>query len=94
MELVVSEPAERKGTAYPIADELTVGRAGGCAVSLPEDTFASSIHARVFRDGRQVLVEDLGSTNGTFLNGTKIGGPVALGRGDRLKIGNTVLEAR
>ena len=43
------------------------------------------------RDG-QIYVEDLGSTNGTYLNRHKVTGPMALQRGDQLQIGNTVLE--
>ena len=93
-ELVATEPPERRGTAYTIGSELTVGRAGGCAISLPDDTFVSSLHARVYVTDSQVLVEDLGSTNGTFVNRAKVTSPVPLNRGDRLQVGNTVLEAR
>lgn len=94
VELVAVEPAERRGATYPIGAELTVGRAGGCAIALPDDTYVSSLHARVFPADGQVLVEDLGSTNGTYLNQAKVTAPVPLRRGDRLQIGNTVLEAR
>lgn len=93
-ELVATAPPERRGNVYTIGSELTVGRAGGCAISLPEDTFVSSLHARVYATDRQVLVEDLGSTNGTFLNRAKVTSPVTMSRGDRLQVGNTVLEAR
>lgn len=93
-QLVVVAPPERAGTAFPIGQELTVGRAGGCAVSLPEDTFVSSLHARVYTTDQGVSVEDLGSTNGTFVNQERVTAPVALHRGDRLKVGSTVLEAR
>ena len=90
-QLTVVEPADQRGRVFPLADELTVGRAAGCGVTL-EDTYASQLHARVFRRDGQLFVEDLGSTNGTFLNRTKVSGPVAMGRGDRLQVGNTVLE--
>jgi pSer/pThr/pTyr-binding forkhead associated (FHA) protein len=93
-ELVATAPPERAGTAYSIGSEVTVGRAGGCAISLPEDTFVSSLHARVYATDSQVLVEDLGSTNGTFVNQAKVTAAVPLTRGDRLRVGNTVLEAR
>lgn len=93
-ELVVVEGPAR-GAAFAIGRELTIGRAGGCAIALPDDTFVSSLHARVFRDaGGAVLVEDLGSTNGTTLNGAAVGGPAPLARGDKLKVGGTTLEAR
>ena len=84
-------PAELKGRTFPLGDEVTVGRAAGCQVTI-DDTYASQLHARVFlRDGR-VYVEDLGSTNGTYLNRRKVTGPMVVQRGDKLQIGNTVLE--
>jgi pSer/pThr/pTyr-binding forkhead associated (FHA) protein len=89
--LRVVEPAEHKGRTFPLAEELTVGRAAGCQVAI-DDNYASQLHARIFkRDGR-LYVEDLGSTNGTFLNRRKVSGPAQLRRGDRLQIGKTVLE--
>jgi hypothetical protein len=84
-------PPELKGRSFPLGDEVTVGRAAGCQVTI-DDTYASQLHARVFlRDG-QVFVEDLGSTNGTYLNRRKVTGPMQIQRGDKLQIGNTVLE--
>jgi pSer/pThr/pTyr-binding forkhead associated (FHA) protein len=69
-----------------------VGRAPGCGVSLPEDTFISQLHARVFRRDGSLFVEDLGSTNGTFLNRKAVSAAVPLRKGDRLQVGKTVLE--
>ena len=95
--LKVVEPSERKGQAFELGDELTVGRAAGCQVKV-DDTYASQLHARIFRKDGVFFVEDLGSTNGTYLNrrGTrnkeKVGGPLELRTGDRLMIGKTVLE--
>ncbi len=89
--LTVVEPANLRGTSYPLADELTVGRAAGCHVTV-DDTFASQIHARVFSRDGQLFVEDLGSTNGTFLNRQKVQGPQVMRRGDRLQVGTTVME--
>jgi len=94
-ELVATEPAALAGRSWPIGDEVTVGRAGGCAISLADDTYVSTLHARVFRSPEgDVRVEDLGSTNGTYLNRAKIGAAVSVQRGDRLQVGNTTLEAR
>jgi hypothetical protein len=90
--LVVVEPAGRKGQTFELGDELTVGRAPGCGVSLPEDTFVSQVHARLFRREGALFVEDLGSTNGTFVNRTAVSGPVPMRKGDRLQVGRTVLE--
>lgn len=92
--LVVLEPAERKGLEYPLSDEMTVGRAAGCGVSLPDDTFVSQLHARVFRREGDVWVEDLGSTNGTYLNGKQVTGSTVVRKGDRVQVGRTTLELR
>ena len=95
--LRVLEPADRKGQAFDLAEELTVGRAAGCQVRV-DDTYASQLHTRIFRKDGQLFVEDLGSTNGTYLNrrGTKnkekVAGTLGLKLGDRLMIGKTVLE--
>ncbi len=90
--LKVVEPAERRGTVYELGDELTVGRANGCQVALPDDSFVSQLHARIFRKDNRLWLEDLGSTNGTFLNAKAVSGAVPLRRGDRVQIGRTVLE--
>jgi hypothetical protein len=91
VQLAIVEPAQLKGHTYPLADELTVGRAAGCQVTI-DDTYASQIHARVFTREGQLFVEDLGSTNGTYLNRKKVQGPQVMRRGDRLQVGNTVME--
>ena len=54
----------------------------------------SQLHARVFRRDGDVYVEDLGSTNGTYLNQKKVTAAVPLRKGDQLQIGKTVLQAR
>jgi len=89
--LRVVEPAEQRGRTYDVADELTIGRAAGCQIPL-EDSYASQLHARVFRRNGDLLVEDLGSTNGTFLNRKKVDSAVPIRKGDRLQVGKTVLE--
>ncbi len=91
-QLTVLEPAEQRGRVFPLAAEMTMGRAGGCQVAIPEDTFASQIHARIFSRDGQTWVEDLGSTNGTFVNRSRVTAAVAVQRGDQVQIGNTVLE--
>jgi pSer/pThr/pTyr-binding forkhead associated (FHA) protein len=89
--LRVVEPAQLAGRTYDVADELTIGRAAGCQVPI-DDSYASQLHARLFRRGSELLVEDLGSTNGTFLNRKKLEKPQPIRKGDRLQIGKTVLE--
>jgi pSer/pThr/pTyr-binding forkhead associated (FHA) protein len=90
-QLKVVEPAGLRGRTYPLTEELTLGRAAGCQVPL-EDSYASQVHARVFHRDGNWYVEDLGSTNGTYLNRRRVAGPVVFKRRDRLQIGNTVLE--
>lgn len=89
--LQVVDPPEARGQVYEIHDELTLGRGDGCSVHL-DDTFVSQRHARVFRHDDRYFVEDLGSTNGTFLNRSKVSSPAVLHRGDRLQVGRTVME--
>ena len=92
--LVVLEPKVRKGSSYPIKSELTLGRAPSCSIGIPDDTFASQLHTRVFPHDGSVWVEDLGSTNGTHVNGGRLSAPVQLAVGDRLQIGSTIFEAQ
>jgi len=89
--LRVVEPADQRGRTYDVADELTIGRAAGCQIPL-DDSYASQLHARLFRRNGDLLVEDLGSTNGTFLNRKKVSSAVPIRKGDRLQVGKTVLE--
>lgn len=93
--LAIIEPRIRRGQAFPITHELTMGRAGGCTIQVLDDTFVSSVHCRVFRDeAGNAIVEDLGSTNGTYLNGDRIHVPKPLHQGDRIQIGGTIVEAQ
>jgi hypothetical protein len=90
--LILVEPAAEAGAAFPVEDEVTLGRGGGCTVPLAFDTFVSQVHARAFdRDGT-LWVEDLGSRNGTFVNGEQVHEAVRVGKGARLQVGETVLE--
>jgi hypothetical protein len=82
-----------KGRSLDLDDELIIGRADKCGLVL-DDTYVSQVHARIFSRDDSVMVEDLGSTNGTYLNRRRITAPAELQRGDRVKIGKTVLELR
>lgn len=98
-ELVTIAPHEFAGRRYRLTGELTIGRAGGCQVLL-EDTYVSQLHARVFLAPEGAYVEDLGSTNGTYLlrdrdrhqERHKVAGPRLLERGDQVQVGSTVME--
>jgi pSer/pThr/pTyr-binding forkhead associated (FHA) protein len=82
------------GTSIELANApVTIGRAPDSTLVLTDD-YASSHHARLIpRDG-QWLVEDLGSTNGTYLDKTKVTAPTPVPAGGKVRIGKTVLELR
>jgi hypothetical protein len=82
------------GTSIDLANApVTIGRAPDSTLVLTDD-YASSHHARLVpRDG-QWLVEDLGSTNGTYLDKTKVTAPTPVPPGGKVRIGKTVLELR
>lgn len=91
--LVVVEPAARAGTEYPLGPDMTVGRAQGCNLVFDEQ-YVSQVHTRLLSREGSVFVEDLGSTNGTWVNGTRAVGQMPARLGDRIQIGNVVMEVR
>jgi FHA domain len=86
------QPPPYAGRTFDLDDELTIGRSPGCGVAMTDDIYTSTLHARLFRHNDQLWVEDLGSTNGTYVNSERIGQAVRLGKGDLLQIGSTVFE--
>ena len=89
--LVVRTPETLSGQRHHLADELTIGRAATCDITI-DDTYASQIHTRVSRRDNEHVVEDLGSTNGTYLNRQKVSSATTLKTGDHLQIGSTGFE--
>ena len=87
MLVVESAPGHTAGSRYDVARGATLGR-GDVEIVL-EDPFASSQHARIERQGGAVVLEDLGSTNGTYLNDELLRGPQPLHPGDRIRIGDS-----
>jgi FHA domain len=86
--LVVDRAAgHASGVAYDLSAGATLGR-GDVEIQL-DDPFASSQHARIIRQGRALVIEDLGSTNGTYLNEEPLTGPQPLHDGDRIRIGDS-----
>jgi len=91
--VTVRSSALEQGTRFELnAKGVTVGRATSNDIRLVDDEFASGTHARIEprRDG--VWVEDIGSTNGTYVNGTRLGRPHKLASGDVVRIGDTDLR--
>lgn len=85
--LVERAAGHDSGIAYDLSQEVILGR-GDVEIRL-EDPFASSHHARITREGPVVVIEDLGSTNGTYLNESPLSGPAPLHNGDRIRIGDS-----
>jgi hypothetical protein len=81
-------PGHDPGMIYDLGGEVVLGRGDTAEIRL-EDPFASSRHARVYEQGRSVVIEDLGSTNGTYLNEELLEGPRPLHPGDRVRIGDS-----
>ena len=82
------------GTRITLGDQaILIGRADDSTLVLTDD-FASSRHARLTNRGGQWYVEDLGSTNGTYLDQQRVQGPLLVASGQPIRIGQTVLELR
>lgn len=78
------------GTRYPLTQAaVTLGRGADCQVVVNHPS-VSSHHTRLTWDGQQFIVQDLGSTNGTFVNGYRLTGPVQFRPGDVLSVGRAV----
>jgi pSer/pThr/pTyr-binding forkhead associated (FHA) protein len=91
--VVVRSPVLRHGERYPLdSAPLTVGRGADNDLELSGDQYASAQHARIEPRGADVWVEDDGSTNGTYVNGTRIDGPHRLRPGDVVRVGETELR--
>ena len=73
-------------------EQFVIGRGEDCAVMLLGDGSVSRRHALIRSDGRQVTVEDAGSTHGTYLGGRRIGAAVPIQRGDVIQVGQTLLR--
>jgi len=86
--IVERAPGHTPGMEYDLHDGAVLGRGEQAEIRL-EDPFASSKHARIVRQGGVMVLEDLGSTNGTFLNEEVLGGPQPLHPGDRVRIGDS-----
>jgi FHA domain len=90
---VVIREGPGAGSERPLGGELTIGREGNAGLIL-DDRGVSRLHARFTDENGAIVLEDLGSSNGTFVNGEQISGPVELAAGDEVQVGGTVLEVQ
>lgn len=89
--LVVVAPNALAGHSFALEGETTIGRGAGCGVAI-DDAHVSKLHARLTPVDGEWVLEDLGSTNGTELDGERVTGPTAIRPGGRITIGEIVLE--
>jgi pSer/pThr/pTyr-binding forkhead associated (FHA) protein len=86
--VVERAPGHVPGMEYEVGEGAVMGRGDQAEIRL-EDPFASSRHARLSRQGAAIVIEDMGSTNGTYLNEELLSGPQPLHAGDRVRIGDS-----
>jgi hypothetical protein len=86
--VVVAAMGHEPGTTFDVGDGAMFGRADAADIHV-EDPFASSSHARIDNRGGAMYLEDMGSTNGTYLNGRKVSSAEPLGTGDTIRIGDS-----
>jgi pSer/pThr/pTyr-binding forkhead associated (FHA) protein len=91
--IVVKGENGKKLQTVPLKETVQIGRADACHVQI-DDRFASQFHARLYPRNGSWYVEDLGSTNGTYLNRHRVSGPAEVHAGDVVRIGTTTLELK
>jgi hypothetical protein len=91
--ILVKSQSDAKPRTVRLSASMTVGRAPECELRV-DDTYASQQHARLFAKNNSWFVEDLGSTNGTFVNEQKLAAPAMLQPGDKVRVGQTIMELR
>jgi len=91
--IVVLRSDTQAGLDFTVNDSLVLGRSEQSDIVL-EDPYASEFHLRLTAKEGRLVVTDLGSTNGTYVNGRRVTTPVDLRRGDTVQIGKTVMEVR
>ena len=85
---VVAALGHEPGTSFDLGEGATMGRSDGAEIRV-DDPFASSAHARIFPRGEYMYLEDMGSTNGTYLNGRQVKSTERLRMADLIRIGDT-----
>lgn len=83
----------QSGSTFTVTDSMVLGRSEE-ADFLLDDPYASDFHLRLATRDGQLVVSDLGSTNGTYVNGRRVTTPIDLNRGDAVQVGKTVMEVR
>lgn len=91
--VMIVKSDSQQGQEYEITDVTVMGRSDEADVFL-DDPYASEFHLRMVSQENGVVLHDLGSTNGTYVNGRRVSAPTQLRRGDNIQVGKTVMEVR
>jgi len=83
----------QQGQEFEVGDVVVMGRSDETDVVL-DDPYASEFHLRLVSQENGMMLHDLGSTNGTYVNGRRVSAPTELKRGDTIQVGKTVMEIR
>jgi pSer/pThr/pTyr-binding forkhead associated (FHA) protein len=83
----------QQGQEFEVSDVVVLGRSDETDVVL-DDPYASEFHLRLVSQENGMMLHDLGSTNGTYVNGRRVSAPTHLRRGDTIQVGKTVMEIR
>lgn len=83
----------QQGQDFEVGDVVVMGRSHETDVVL-DDPYASDFHLRLVSQESGMMLHDLGSTNGTYVNGRRVSAPTGLRRGDTIQVGKTVMEIR
>ena len=92
--LVLTSPELAQGSTIEVSASTVVGRDAGSGIRLDRDEFASARHARIEPRQDGAWIEDIGSTNGTYVNGARLQGARLLRPGDVVRIGETELQVQ
>jgi pSer/pThr/pTyr-binding forkhead associated (FHA) protein len=91
--VVMIKSETQQGTEIDVQDVTVLGRSPEADVNL-DDPYASEFHMRLVAQDNGMVLHDLGSTNGTYVNGRRVIAPTSLRRGDTIQVGKTVMEVR
>jgi pSer/pThr/pTyr-binding forkhead associated (FHA) protein len=91
--LVMVKSETQQGTEVEVEDVTVLGRSPEADMNL-DDPYASEFHMRLVAQDNGMVLHDLGSTNGTYVNGRRVTAPTSLRRGDTIQVGKTVMEVR
>lgn len=92
-QLVVVRSETQAGMDIEVLDAVVLGRSNEADIVL-DDPYASEFHMRLVRQDGRIMLHDLGSTNGTYVNGRRVTSPIALSKGDSVQVGKTIMEVR